>query len=47
MAVVMAFLADHVMGVVASTRRNYLVEFDEYLEERGLKQRPRARRTPA
>ena len=47
MAAVMAFLADHVMGVVASTRRNYLAEFNEYLDERGLKQRPRARRTPA
>jgi hypothetical protein len=47
MAAVMALLADHVMGVVASTRRNYLAEFNEYLDERGLKQRPRSRRTPA
>jgi hypothetical protein len=47
MAALMAFLADHVMGVVASTRRDYLAEFNEYLDGRGPKQRPRARRTPA
>jgi hypothetical protein len=43
----MALLADHVMDVVASTRRKYLAEFNEYLDERGLNQRPGPRRTPA
>jgi hypothetical protein len=42
----MALLADRVMGLVASTHRNYLAEFNDYLDDRGLKQRP-SRRTPA
>jgi hypothetical protein len=39
----MALFADHVMGVVASTRRSYLVEFNEYLDGRALKPRPSRR----
>jgi hypothetical protein len=47
MSVLMALLADHVMGLVASTRRSYLAEFNEYLDGRGPKHDPRPRRTPA
>jgi len=43
----MTFLADHVTGVVASTRRNYLTEFNDYFADRGMKQRPGPCRTPA
>jgi hypothetical protein len=46
MTTLMALLADHVMGLVASTRRNYLAEFNDYLDGRGPKQRP-SRRTTA
>jgi hypothetical protein len=42
----MAVFADHVMGLVASTRRQYLVEFTEYLEARG-QHRHSSRRPPA
>jgi hypothetical protein len=47
MTALMAFLADHVMDLVASTRRQYLAEFNDYLDGRGPKHRPRSRRTPA
>jgi len=43
----MALLADHVMGLVASTRRSYLAEFNDYLDGRVLKQRPSSRTTRA
>jgi hypothetical protein len=43
MTALMALLADHVMGLVASTRRNYLAEFNDYLDGRGQKQRPSRR----
>jgi hypothetical protein len=46
MAAVLAFIADHVMGMVASTRRNYLAEFNEYLDDRGLQPPRRTRRRP-
>ena len=46
-AALLGFLADHVMGVVATTRRNYLAEFNEYLDERGVKPPVSPRRTPA
>ena len=41
----MALFADHVMGLVASTRRAYLTEFNDYLDGRVGKPRPRARTT--
>jgi hypothetical protein len=43
----MALFADHVMGLVASTRRNYLVEFNDYLDGCRVKDRPRSRTTRA
>jgi hypothetical protein len=43
----MALLADHVMGIVATTRRNYLTEFNTYLDEQQLTERPKPRSTPA
>ena len=46
LTVVMSVLADHVMGLVAASRRNYLVEFDRYLDERRRTERPTTRRTP-
>jgi hypothetical protein len=47
MTALMALFADHVMGLVASTRRNYLAEFNDYLDGRALNQRPRSRTTRA
>ena len=47
MTALMALLADHVMGLVASTRRSYLAEFNDYLDGRVLKQRPSSRTTRA
>lgn len=47
MTALMAFLADHVMGLVASTRREYLTEFNDYLDAHGLEQPPRSPKTPA
>ena len=46
MAAVLAFIADHVMGMVASTRRNYLAEFNEYLDDLGVQPPRRTRRRP-
>jgi len=43
----MAFLADHVMGIVATSRRNYLTEFNRYLDEQQLTERRKPRSTPA
>ena len=47
MSALMALFADHVMGLVASTRRSYLAEFNDYLDGRGVKHRPRSRTTRA
>ena len=46
-AALMAFLADHVMGAVATTRQNYLAEFNRYLDEQQLTERSKPRSTPA
>lgn len=46
-AALMALFADHVFGLVASSRRNYLVEFNDYLDGRGLRPRPTVRTTRA
>jgi hypothetical protein len=43
----MSLFADHVMGLVATTRRSYLTEFNRYLDEPQPTERPRPRRTPA
>lgn len=47
LSAVMAVLADHVLGLVATTRRSYLVEFNRYLDERHVTDRPRVRKTSA
>jgi hypothetical protein len=46
-AALMALFADHVFGLVASGRGNYLVEFNDYLYGRGLRPRPTAPTTRA
>jgi hypothetical protein len=43
----MALFADHLMGLVASNRRKYLAEFNDYLDGRRVKPRPRSRITHA
>jgi hypothetical protein len=47
LTVLMSLFADHVMGLVATTRRSYLTEFNRYLDEPQRTERPRPRRTPA
>ena len=44
---VMALLADHVIGLAATSRRSYLAEFNLYLDGPPEKERPKTRRTPA
>jgi len=42
-----ALLADHVLGVVATARRSYLIEFNRYLDEQQLTDPSKPRSTPA
>ena len=43
----MAILADHVMGVVATTPRNYLTEFNRYLDKQQSTEHSKPGSTPA